>query len=141
MTKRSLRIIFDTNVWIGFLIGKRLSGIQQFIIDGRITVVFSPHLLEELTTVTSSAKLRRYFPKDKVDELILLLNMIGESVNTEPKHFDCRDPKDNFLLDLIDFSNADCLVTGDHDLLALKSFKGADILQPSDLELWLINKC
>ncbi len=35
----------------------------------------------------------------------------------EPTHFISKDPKDNFLLDLIDFSNADYLVTGDKHLL------------------------
>ena len=45
-----------------------------------------------------------------------------------------RDPKDNFLLDLIDFSKADYLVTGDKDLLEHNPFKTAQILTPNEFE-------
>jgi predicted nucleic acid-binding protein len=45
-----------------------------------------------------------------------------------------RDPKDNFLLDLIDVSGADYLITGDKDLLSLNPFKTAKILTPADFE-------
>jgi predicted nucleic acid-binding protein len=34
----------------------------------------------------------------------------------------CRDPKDNFLLDLIDVSMADYLVTGDKELSENKHY-------------------
>lgn len=67
MKSKNIRVIFDTNVWISFLIGKRLSFI-------------------------------------------------------------------NFLLDLIDFSKADYLVTGDKDLLELNPFKTATILTPANFE-------
>lgn len=45
-----------------------------------------------------------------------------------------RDPKDNFLLDLIDFSEADYLVTGDKDLLEHTPFQTAEILTPTEFE-------
>lgn len=72
--------------------------------------------------------------KKSVNELIELLETIAEKVEIEPKHFISRDPKDNFLLDLIDYSNADFLVTGDKDLLDLNPFKTAQILKPSEFE-------
>ncbi|WP_294823081.1 putative toxin-antitoxin system toxin component, PIN family [uncultured Flavobacterium sp.] len=46
----------------------------------------------------------------------------------------CRDPKDNFLLDLIDESKADYMVTGDKDLLVHNPFKGTAIISSSDFE-------
>jgi predicted nucleic acid-binding protein len=63
-----------------------------------------------------------------------LLETIAEKVEIEPKHFICRDPKDNFLLDLIDFAKADYLVTGDKDLLEHYPFKTAQILKPTEFE-------
>lgn len=45
-----------------------------------------------------------------------------------------RDPKDNFLLDLIDFSKADYLVTGDKDLIFHNSFKGQILLRLRNLK-------
>jgi predicted nucleic acid-binding protein len=87
MIAKNKKVIFDTNVWISFLIGKRLSFIEII-----------------------------------------------------PTYFINRDPKDDFLLDLIDFSKADYLVTGDKDLLTLNPFQTAIILTPADFEKVLIGK-
>ena len=87
--------------------------------------------------MTSREKLKKYFPKESVKELIVLLETISENVEIKQQHFINRDPKDNFLLDLIDFSKADYLITGDKDLLELKSFMTAKILTPNDFEALL----
>ncbi len=134
MTSKSVKIIFDTNVWISFLIGKRLSKIKRHISDGDITIITTDQLLTEIKTVTSREKLRKYFPKESVKELIELLETIAEKIEIKPTHFINRDPKDNFLLDLIDFSKADYLITGDKDLLEHNPFKTAQILTPAEFE-------
>jgi uncharacterized protein len=54
--------------------------------------------------------------------------------NKEVKVIFDTNPKDNFLLDLIDYSKADYLVTGDKDLLAHNPFKTAKILTPTEFE-------
>lgn len=132
MISKRAKVIFDTNVWISFLIGKQLSKIKRHISDGSITIIITEQLLTEIKTVTGREKLVKYFPKESVTELILLLETIAVKVPIEPKHFINRDPKDNFLLDLIDFSNADYLVTGDKDLFEHNPFKTAQILTPSE---------
>jgi len=134
MTDRNIRVIFDTNVWISFLIGKRLTKIKQYIVNKNITIVVTDQLLTELKIVTSREKLKKYFPKNSVTDLIELLEAIAEHIKIEPTHFINRDPKDNFLLDVIDFSKADYLVTGDKDLLELNPFKTARILTSTDFE-------
>lgn len=134
MTNKSTKVIFDTNVWISFLIGKRLAKIKHHIVDKNITIITTEQLLSEIKIVTSREKLKNYFPKESVQELIELLEIIAEKVEIEPKHFINRDPKDNFLLDLIDFSNADYLITGDKDLLVHNPFKTAQIITPSEFE-------
>jgi putative PIN family toxin of toxin-antitoxin system len=134
MTSKSVKVIFDTNIWISFLIGKRLAKIKQHISDGSISIITTGQLLTEIKTVTGREKLRKYFPKESVKELIELLETIAEKVEIMPTHFINRDPKDNFLLDLIEFSKADYLVTGDKDLLELRPFKTAQILTPTEFE-------
>ncbi len=134
MTNKSVKVIFDTNVWISFLIGKRLAKLKQHISDRSITIITTEQLLSEIKIVTSREKLKNYFPKDSVKELLELLETIAEKVEIEPIHFINRDPKDNFLLDLIDFSKADYLITGDKDLLAHNPFKTAQILTPAEFE-------
>lgn len=134
MTSKSVKVIFDTNVWISFLIGKRLSKIKHHITNGNITIITTEQLLLEIKIVTSRDKLKKYFPKESVNELIELLETIAVNVQIKPRHFINRDPKDNFLLDLIDFSKADYLVTGDKDLLRHNPFKTSEILTPTEFE-------
>lgn len=140
MPKKSVKVIFDTNVWISFLIGKQLTKIKQYISDRSISIVTTEQLLTEIKIVTSRKKLKKYFSKENVLELLELLETIAEKVDIEPTHFINRDPKDNFLLDLIDFSKADYLVTGDKDLLEHNPFKTAQILRPSEFETQLLEK-
>ena len=134
MKNKEVKVIFDTNVWISFLIGKRLARIKQYISDGSITIVTTEQLLTEIKIVTSLEKLKIYFPEESVKELVDLLETIAKKVEIKPTHFINRDPKDNFLLDLIDYSEADYLVTGDKDLLAHNPFKTAKILTPTEFE-------
>lgn len=134
MTGKSVKVIFDTNVWISFLIGKRLSKIKRHISSGDITIITTEQLLTEIKIVTSRKKLKKYFPEESVKELIEFLEAIAEKVEIKPTHFINRDPKDNFLLDLIDFSEADYLITGDKDLLEHNPFKTAQILTPAEFE-------
>src|SRR5690606_11901420 len=138
MTAKSVKVIFDTNVWISFLIGKRLSRIKGHISDRKLTIVITEQLLTELSIVTGREKIKKYFPKDSVTELIGLLETIAYKIEIKPTHFINRDPKDNFLLDLIDFSQADFLVTGDKDLLELDPFKTARISSPAEFEKLLV---
>lgn len=139
MKVKNIKVIFDTNVWIGFLIGKRLSGIKQYLADGRIQIIVTDQLLTEIKDVTSREKLKKYFPQESIDELIELLNIIAIKIEIKPTHYLCRDPKDNFLLDLIAFSKADFLVTGDKDLLEQNPFKKALIVSPFDFERLIQN--
>jgi putative PIN family toxin of toxin-antitoxin system len=134
MKNKKVKVIFDTNVWISFLIGKRLAIIKQYISDGSITIITTEQLLTEIKMVTNREKLKKYFSEESVKELIELLETIAKKIEIKPTHFINRDPKDNFLLDLIDFSKADYLVTGDKDLLAHNPFKTANILTPTDFE-------
>ena len=72
MKTKNIRVIFDTNVWVSFLIGKRLSKVKHFIISGQITIITTDQLISELIIVTSREKIRKYFPKENVTELLEL---------------------------------------------------------------------
>ena len=50
---------------------------------------------------------------------------------------DCKDKKDNFLLDLSFEANADYLITRDKDLLELNPFKDTKIIAPVEFDLLL----
>ncbi len=134
MITKNVKVIFDTNVWISFLIGKRLTSIKGHISNNKLEIIITDKLLTELRIVTCREKLRKYFPQNSVLEFIELLETVGSKVEIEPTHFISRDPKDNFLLDLIDSASADFLLTGDKDLLELEQFKTGKIITPAEFE-------
>jgi uncharacterized protein len=96
----SIRIVVDTNVWIGFLIGKVLAGLSESIVNDKVQILFSEELFDELVTVLRRPKFERYFSQDDVAELVSLLRLKAEFVDIVLNFNECRDPKDNFLLDL-----------------------------------------
>ncbi len=132
--QKKIKVIFDTNIWISFLIGKKLQFIKDHIASQQLIVILSDQLLLEIETVTQRPKLKKYFPKQKVEELIQFLQTVGQKYQPTAKNQVSRDPKDNFLLDLIDISKADYLVTGDKDLLVLNPLRNTQIITPSDFD-------
>lgn len=132
--RKNSKVIFDTNIWISFLIGKRLQFIKDLIANRQLVVVISEQLLLELKRVTQRPKLKKYFSEEKVEELIRFLLVVGQKHEPKVINLVSRDPKDNFLLDLAETSKADYLVTGDKDLLVLNPFRSTQIMTPADFE-------
>lgn len=102
-----IKIIVDTNLWISFLIGKKLSCLLELISNGNIELVVSQELLDEIADVASRPKFRKYFSKEHFD-------MLWEFVTQETLYYKidnissrCRDPKDDYLLELALVSGAD----------------------------------
>ena len=126
--RKRIRVIIDTNIFISFLIGKRLANLRQTIVNSFIQLVFSEQIIRELKVVTSRPKFKKYFNPDDVSDLIDLINTIGIIFNITREPDICRDPKDNFLLALSDKGTVDYLVTGDTDLILIKEYKGTKII-------------
>src|SRR5690606_9531900 len=120
--KRKPKIVIDTNIWISFLIGKKLSSLKSLIANQNIRIIISDELIREIVEVTSRPKLRKYFPPEKVQDFIELLKLISVHHSIEKIESICRDPKDDFLLALSKEMKADYLVAGDKDLLSIGKF-------------------
>lgn len=128
MSKKKIRVVIDTNIWISFLIGKTLTSLADIIIDDKIQIIFSDEQFDELIDVIHRPKFQKYFSPEIIHEFISLFISKIEFVEITEHFQDCRDTKDNFLLDLIVSGKANYLVTGDKDLLVLNPFKGTQII-------------
>ena len=137
---KPFKVIIDTNLWVSFLIGKELVSLKELIVNGQVQPVFSKESLEELKQVTQRPKLQKYFPPEKVNELLLFLNAISLFVEIQSNVKVCRDPKDNFLLAIAQESQADYLITGDQDLLILERFQSTKIISYRNLLSILFSK-
>jgi len=131
---KKIRVILDTNLFISFLIGKRLRGLKESLVNSNITLIFSEQNILELEIVASREKFRRYFPKEDVSDLIKFIRITGLVYEVIDYDEICRDPKDDFLLGLSKLSNADFLVTGDNDLLELKIYHKTKIVTIEEFE-------
>jgi hypothetical protein len=128
-----MKIVFDTNIWISFAIGKRLSSLEQVLLNRRIKVFVSSELILEFFHVASSSKLSKYLSEERIAETIQLIKATTEVASINKAASESRDIKDNYLLDLSLQIHADYLVTGDKDLLILKEYKGTEIISFSEL--------
>ena len=110
--EEKIRVIVDVNIWISFLIGRRLQRIFDVLVKPQIVLIFSKELLDELYAVTQRPKFKKYFTSsENVEELLNFLSTIGEMINlpeTLPER--CRDSKDDYLLELAVVSDADFLI-------------------------------
>ncbi len=128
MPRKIVRLVIDTNIWISFLIGKTLAGLSEAIISNNVIILFSMELFEELIEVLQRPKFTKYFSQEDIQEFISLIHSKVEWVEIN-KHFDdCRDSKDNFLLDLCVSGKADYLISGDEDILILNPFRSTEII-------------
>ena len=123
-----MRVVIDTNIWISFLIGKSLAGLTDAIIANRVQVLFSDDLFSELLEVLQRPKFKKYFSSEAIEQLLVLLYEKVVWVNVVDEFTDCRDVKDNFLLNLSISGQAKYLITSDADLLVLNPFHGVEIV-------------
>jgi len=139
MHGNTLRVVIDTNIWISFLIGKSLNGLSKAIISNQIIVLFSDDLFRELIEVLNRPKFKKYFSESAIKDLVTLLYEKVELIDVTSHFDDCRDVKDNFLLDLAVSGHANYLVTGDADLLILNPFHSVEIISYQDFQYIISN--
>ena len=123
-----MKVVIDSNIWISFLIGKLLAGLDDYILDGLLEVVISEEQLKEITTVLRRPKFRKHFSAADIEEFLSLLYKSARIVEVHHTIKDCRDEKDNFILETAIRGRADYIVTGDKDLLVLTPYKGKKII-------------
>jgi len=128
----SFRIIIDSNIWISFLIGKNLKGLQNHIDSRNLRIITCNEQLIELSEVFKKPKLKKYFDKEQISDFFELLDESSECILISTKTDLCRDPKDNYLVSLAIDSKADYLITGDKDLLDLNKIGITEVLKYSD---------
>ncbi len=126
------KVILDTNLWITFLISNRLESIVELLLQGKIELIYSKELLEEILVVVQRPKFRKYFSGEKKSILLKVFDRYGRLVNVISDLKMCRDQKDDFLLNLSVDSKADFLITGDTDLLVIEKIKKTKIVSWSD---------
>lgn len=126
---RTIKIIIDTNLWISFIISNKITLLDELLFSKKIKILFSTELLDEIAGTISKPKLKKYFTGNSLEEMLTTLEPFIELIEVKHNINLCRDPKDNFLLNLAKSGKADYLLTGDNDLLAIERIGKCQIIK------------
>lgn len=134
-----MRVIIDTNLWISLLLkGQACNDLLAVLSDERATLVSSQMSINELTSVASRPKFRKYISERQITAV---LSFILQKAQIYPLYHipsRYRDPKDDYLLELAMVSDADYLLTGDDDLLSMHSIGKCKIITVAECRQRLI---
>ena len=129
-----MKILFDTNLWISFMIGKRLSSLADVLCRHDVEVYVSEQELDEIRRVIAREKFdklisaeTRYYFFEMVYDVCFITDITVEAKSS------IRDPKDLYLLSMAESVPVDYIVSGDKDLTDLKEHAGIPILKYSEL--------
>lgn len=126
--RKKYRIIIDTNLWISFLLSKKLNFIDKLLDSKKLELVFCNELLAELVEVANRPKLLKFFTSEDWTLFFEIVERYAIFIPVVSSITVCRDAKDNFLLSLAKDAKANYLITGDSDLLVLKTFEITQII-------------
>ena len=127
--------ILDSNIWISYVITKRLSDLVALVQDHQLAVITCHTLVAEIQDVLSRPKFKKYIRISDIKEVIAIHLKLCLLVGTEEAVTLLSDPKDNFLLDLYNNGKATVLVTGDKELLREASELNFRVMTLSEFEL------
>lgn len=140
-----MRVLFDTNVLISYLLTPKRGAITT-IVEAGFEKKYQLLLPNEVVTELKKKIARKPYLSQKISQttiqkFIKALSTIAETLSpiTEPIPEVGRDFKDDYLLAYSFVGDADYLVTGDRDLLILKQIHKVKIVSPSEF-LSLIKK-
>ncbi len=119
---KPLKLIIDTNLWVSFIISNKLNLLDSLLFNEEVRLLFSNELITEIQETITKPRLKKYFRKNALEEMLLLFEPFIDLIEVQSVITFCRDPKDNFLLALAKDGKADYLLTGDKDLLILTKF-------------------
>lgn len=129
---RPVRIVIDTNLCISLLIGKRVAELRQVFAASQYELAISEKLIEELLLVTARSKFARYFDTEDVEDFVQFLRKRARCFKVEKITPRCRDPKDDFLLELAVVAEADILLSGDTDVTDMRQIGKCRIMTAAE---------
>lgn len=140
MQTNKIRVIVDTNLWISSLIGRQLANLREILSYPSVELVVTERLMQEVLLVAQRPKFAKYFRAEDVEQLRLWMerNMINIPLTVIPTR--CRDPKDDYLLELAVQAKAIYLVSGDSDLLELGTIGDCKIMTVAQFEKEIVER-
>ncbi|MBQ3579377.1 MAG: putative toxin-antitoxin system toxin component, PIN family [Bacteroidales bacterium] len=129
-----MKVLFDTNLWISFMIGRRLASLSDVLNRHDVQVYVSEAELNEIRTVIERPKFNniisqntRYHFFEMVYDVCRFTDITVDALSP------IRDPKDIYLLSMAESVPVDYIVSGDRDLTDLGQHNGIPIIKYNQL--------
>lgn len=132
-----IRAILDANVYVSAAITRNPDSaparLLAAVLDGRIEALLCPTLLGELNDTLRRPKLKRYLTGAQAEAFVADVAFLVTSVAdpNQPHAAVSRDPKDDYLLALLNEHPGAVLCSGDGDILELRDSRR--IVSPREL--------
>lgn len=130
-----MKILFDTNLWISFMIGRRLASMREILNRHDVKVFVSEQELDEIRNVIERPKFdkiisqeTRYYFFEMIYDVCFFTDITVDA--TSP----IRDPKDIYLLSMAESVPVDYIVSGDKDLTDLGQHNGIPVIKYTQLQ-------
>ncbi len=134
-----MRALFDTNIFISYLLSPTAGGTITDIVEAAVNQTFTLILPGELVDrFPSTVASKKYLAKRiKLEDASQFLEILAEASEIVPPIESpiprvCRHVKDDYLLAYALVGRSDYLVTGDDDLLVLGQVEELKIVTPTD---------
>jgi len=131
--RNEVRYVFDTNVIISAVLFENSKPAQAFryaLANGKVLLSFD--LLEELNEVLGRDKFNRYLTSEERKKFLEAFIDQAILVDVTENFQECRDPKDNKILELALNGKANYIISGDRDLLILHPFRDVCVITADD---------
>jgi putative PIN family toxin of toxin-antitoxin system len=131
----SRRAVIDTNVLVsGLGWSGPAAAVLDAVADGRIELVLSSALLDELRRVLAYPRLATVLRSTGLTPSSLVDSIAAVSTVVTPVRAVtvARDADDNGLLEAAVAGDATMIISGDEDLLTLRMFEGIALVNPAD---------
>ena len=125
-----MKVLFDTNLWISFMIGKRLSSLADVLCRHEVEVYVSEQLLSEIRVVVARPKFDKLISEEtRFNFFEMIYDVCYVTDITVEARSPIRDIKDIYLLSMAESVPVDYIVSGDKDLTDLGVHVGIPILK------------
>lgn len=132
------RVVLDTNLVVSAILSPdgKPATILKMALTGKLDLVLSPAILEEISLVLNYGRIVKLFAKrsitpemlkDALQKIVKMAIMVPgkkEAYNID------KDPSDNMLLSCALEGKSDFIISGDHHLTDIKEFENIQIVNP-----------
>ena len=132
-----MKVVLDTNIWLsGIFWQGNPCKIIKLAEQGKIEIVISRHILEEIVNVLNREEKFQKFIEDRklaIGDLVRTIISITKLIEPKSKITAIKeDIEDNKILEAAVDGKADFIVSGDRHLLDLKQFNEIKILKAKE---------